>query len=164
MDLLLWTIWTGAGATLVMDLWGLARHRLLGMPPPDYAMVGRWLAHMRQGRFRHDAIARATPIRHERLLGWMAHYAVGIGFAALLPTLYGMAWFQAPTAVPALAIGIATVLAPFLLMQPGMGAGLAARRTPRPASARMHSLLNHTVFGFGLYLAATAAHFLEGAL
>ena len=44
--------------------------------------------------------------------------------------------------------------APFLLMQPGMGAGIAASRTPRPAIARVHSLLNHLAFGAGLYLSA----------
>ena len=164
MDLLLLTIWTGVGATLAMDLWSLARHRLLGMPPPDYALVGRWLAHMRHGRFRQDAIARARPVRHERSLGWIAHYAIGIGFAALLPATSGPDWYRAPTLAPALAIGIATVLAPFLLMQPGMGAGIAARRTPRPASARLHSLLNHAIFGFGLYVGASAAHFLEGVM
>ena len=51
-------------------------------------------------------------------------------------------------------VGIGTVLAPFLLMQPGMGAGIAARRNPRPAVARMHSLVTHAMFGLGLYVAA----------
>jgi hypothetical protein len=36
-------------------------------------------------------------------------------------------------------------------MQPGMGAGIAASRTPRPAAARMQSLVTHTIFGIGLY-------------
>ena len=43
--------------------------------------------------------------------------------------------------------------APFLIMQPGMGAGIAASRTPRPAAARMQSLVTHGVFGLGLYVA-----------
>jgi hypothetical protein len=38
-------------------------------------------------------------------------------------------------------------------MQPGMGAGIAASRTPRPAAARVQSLITHTVFGVGLYAA-----------
>ena len=54
----------------------------------------------------------------------------------------------------ALLVGVVTVAAPFLLMQPGMGAGIAASRTPRPAIARVHSLLNHLAFGAGLYLSA----------
>ena len=51
---------------------------------------------------------------------------------------------------PALLVGIGTVAAPFLLMQPGMGAGIAASRTRRPGAARMQSLVTHTIFGLGL--------------
>ena len=39
-------------------------------------------------------------------------------------------------------------------MQPGMGAGIAASRTPHPAAARFNSLLTHAIFGLGLYAAA----------
>jgi hypothetical protein len=35
-----------------------------------------------------------------------------------------------------------------------MGAGVAARRTPRPGAARLQSLVTHAVFGLGLYTAA----------
>lgn len=148
------TILIGAGATLAMDLWTLARRRLFDVPLPNYAHVGRWLGHMRHGRFRHVAIASATPVRHEAVIGWAAHYLTGVAFAALLPALWGAAWLHAPTPGPALAVGLGTVAAPFLLMQPGMGAGLAARRTPRPNVARLHSITTHLAFGLGLYLAA----------
>ena len=164
MDLLVWTAWTGAAATAFIDLWALARRRLFDLPLPDYAPVGRWIGHMRHGRFRHDAIARSTPIAHEAVLGWIAHYLIGIAFAALIPTLWGAGWYQAPTPGPALALGIGTVLAPFLLMQPAMGAGIAASRAPRPGRARFHSLVNHAMFGLGLYLAARVAHSLSGLM
>jgi hypothetical protein len=48
-------------------------------------------------------------------------------------------------------VGVGTVAAPFLLMQPAMGAGVAASRTPRPAAARLQSLITHAIFGLGLY-------------
>jgi hypothetical protein len=60
-----------------------------------------------------------------------------------------------------LIVGIGTVLAPFLLMQPGMGAGIAASRTPHPGTARIHSLVTHAIFGVGLYAAATFIKLLE---
>lgn len=154
MELLTNTVLVGAGATAVMDLWVLGRRHLLGVPVPSYGHVGRWLGHMRRGCFRHRAIAQAAPIRHEAALGWTVHYLVGIAFAALLPLLWGTAWFRQPAVGPALTVGLGTVLAPFLLMQPGMGAGFFARRTPRPAMARLHSLATHASFGLGLYLAA----------
>lgn len=154
MDYLTCTLLVGIGATLAMDAWGLLRRALFGVPVADYALVGRWLGHMPTGRFRHAAIARSASVRGERALGWCAHYLTGIAFAGLLPLVWGVAWLRAPSPGPALLVGVVTVAAPFLLMQPGMGAGIAASRTPRPGIARMHSLLNHLMFGAGLYLSA----------
>jgi hypothetical protein len=39
-------------------------------------------------------------------------------------------------------------------MQPGLGAGIAASKTPNPNKARLRSLLNHFIFGVGLYICA----------
>lgn len=148
------TVLIGIGATLAMDAWGVLRRRLFGVPAPDYALVGRWLGHMPGGRFRYDAIVRSRAVRGERMLGWCMHYLTGVLFAALVPLVWGLAWLRHPTPGAALLVGVVTVAAPFLLMQPGMGAGIAASRTPRPAIARVHSLLNHLAFGAGLYLSA----------
>jgi hypothetical protein len=157
MDYLMCTLLTGVGATAVVDLWALARKRLLGIPPPNYGLVGRWFAHMPRGRFRHDSIAAALPVHGERLIGWGAHYLTGIAFAALLPGIWGLEWVRHPTIGPALLVGIGTVAAPFLVMQPGMGAGIAASRTPRPGAARLQSLVTHGIFGLGLYAAGRIA-------
>ncbi len=148
------TMLVGLGATATMDLWAFLRRRWLGTPAPNYALVGRWLGHMPRGRFLHEAIQHAEPVRRERIMGWAAHYFTGIAFAALLPAIWGTSWLQRPSLAPALFVGIATVAAPLLLMQPGMGAGIAARRTARPATARWQSLVNHAVYGLGLYATA----------
>jgi Protein of unknown function (DUF2938) len=150
----------GMGATAVMDIWTAARERLLGMAALDYALVGRWLAYLARGRFRHDPIAVSPPVRGERLIGWTAHYLIGIAFAAVLLAIWGLGWVRDPTIGPALIVGVGSVTAPFLLMQPGMGAGIAASRTPRPAAARLHSLVTHGIFGLGLYAAGWATSLL----
>ena len=155
-------LFIGAGATLTTDLWAIARGRLFGVPAPDWGLVGRWLGHMARGRFRHERIATAEPVRGERVIGWTAHYLIGIAFAGGLLAICGLAWARQPTLAPALALGIATVAAPFLLMQPGMGAGIAASRTPRPNSARLQSLVTHAVFGLGLYAAGLVLKLLSG--
>jgi hypothetical protein len=162
MDYLIGTLFIGAVATMVMDFWAMARKRLFGIAPPDYGLVGRWLAHMPAGRFRHARISASPPVRGERLIGWTAHYLIGMAFAALLLGIWGLAWVDRPTLGPALAVGVGTVAAPFLVMQPGMGAGIAASRTPRPAAARLQSLVTHAVFGLGLYAAGWAAHYFIG--
>jgi len=145
---------TGIGATMVTDLWTIVRKRAFAVPLPNFALVGRWIAHMPSGRFVHDSIAAATPARGEAIVGWSAHYLTGISFAFLLPAFGGSEWIHHPTPGLALLVGICTVIAPFFVMQPAMGAGIAASRTLRPVAARIHSLVMHAVFGLGLFLAA----------
>lgn len=147
----------GVGATAVMDVWTIVRKQLLHIPAMDYGLVGRWLAHLFRGRFHHDRISATAPVPHERLIGWTAHYLIGIAFAATLLAIWGLEWVQRPTLGPALLVGIGSVAAPFFLMQPGMGAGVAASRTPRPTAARVQSLVTHTIFGLGLYAAGWTA-------
>jgi hypothetical protein len=147
------TLVLGLGATAVMDAWGIARRPLLSLPRPDYGLVGRWLVHMAHGRFRHDAIAASAPMRGEALVGWSAHYLTGVAFAAVLVGLWGVEWLRHPTLWPALAVGLGSTAAPFLLMQPGMGAGIASARARRPGAARLQTIVTHTVFGLGLYAA-----------
>lgn len=145
----------GVGATAVMDLW-LVLLRRLGVPTLNFGFIGRWVAHGLRGRFVHAAIARAAPVPGELAWGWLTHYAVGIAFAAVLVAVQGPAWTRQPTLVPAIAVGLATVLLPLFVMQPAMGAGVASSRTPTPLKNVLRSLANHGVFGLGLYLSATA--------
>ena len=162
MNYLLGAVLIGAGATAVMDIWTVVRKWLLGTKPPDYGLVGRWLAYMLRGRFRHDPIAASPAVHGERRIGWTAHYLIGIAFAAMLLAIWGLDWVRQPTIAPALIVGIGSVAAPFFLMQPGMGAGIAACRTPRPAAARVQSLVTHTIFGLGLYAAGWMTRLLGG--
>jgi hypothetical protein len=145
----------GAGATAFLDLVATARTHLFGTPTLDYALVGRWIAYLPRGRFFHDAIAKSAPITGERPIGWSAHYLIGIAFAGVLLFVWPT-WLREPALVPALIVGIGSVAAPFLLMQPGMGAGIFARRTPNPPAARLRSLTTHTIFALGLYAAGWA--------
>jgi len=82
MTLIAIIFFIGVGATAIMDLWGWLRQRVFGGKGLDYGLVGRWIAHMPHGRFRHDNIAAAPKKRGERLIGWSAHYGIGIAFAA----------------------------------------------------------------------------------
>jgi hypothetical protein len=153
MEPIVRSILIGAGATLVMDLWAAALRRL-GIPSLDFALLGRWVGHLVRGRLAHESIARAAPIAGERALGWATHYAIGVSFAGLLLATFGMTWAASPTLLPALFIGVVTVAAPLLVLQPALGAGVASRRTSAPLFNSLKSLATHVVFGLGLYLAA----------
>jgi hypothetical protein len=142
----------GLGATVTFDLWGLFLKKAFRIPPSNICIVGRWIRYMADGTFRHSTILSAPPKRAECLIGWMAHYMIGVTFALVFVAVAGNGWLEQPTPIPAILFGIATVLAPLFIMQPAFGFGLAGSKTPNPAQSRIRSLMNHTAFGVGLYL------------
>jgi hypothetical protein len=145
----------GCGATLFMDIWLMLLKRI-GVQTLNFAYIGRWVGHLFHGRVSHVSIVKASPIVHETSLGWITHYAIGITFAFLLIGIAGVEWMTEPSLGIALMIGIATVAFPLLLMQPAMGMGIAASKTPNPIRNCMRSLVNHSIFGLGLFLSAYA--------
>jgi hypothetical protein len=155
-ELLVSGVLIGVGAAALMDVWSLVLRRGFGIPTLDYALLGRWIGHVAHGRLAHQRIGSAEPVRGERAIGWAAHYGIAIGFAFVLLALVGADWLAAPTLGPALLVGLVTILAPWLVMQPAMGAGIAGSRTPDPRATRLRNLGTHTVYGLGLYLSATA--------
>lgn len=157
LQIILRVVSIGIGATIVLDLWSACLKRFFHIPSANWAMVGRWFGHLPRGRFVHSRIADASPIRGELLIGWSVHYAIGVGFAALLVAICGFEWLHQPTLVPAVVVGIFTVVFPLFLMQPGMDVGITASKTPRPNVARLRSLTSHAIFGVGLYVAASAS-------
>jgi hypothetical protein len=150
----------GIGATLLMDLWNLFLKRAFSIPSLNYCLLGRWLRHM-PGTFRHANITAAPRKAFECTAGWTAHYTIGVAFALVLVALTSGAWLTRPTLMLALLYGIGTVVFPFFIMQPSLGLGVAASRTPNPMQARLKSLATHTVFGVGLYLCALAVGYIS---
>lgn len=153
-EIIISAIVIGAGATAGMDLWATFLRRCFGVSSLDYALLGRWIGHFQRGQFAHENIGKAAPVRYERIIGWSAHYAIGVLFAAALIAVWGLEWARRPTLAPALIISVVTLIAPFLVLQPAMGAGIAASKTPRPNIARLRSIATHTVYGIGLYVSA----------
>ncbi|MCX6078134.1 MAG: DUF2938 domain-containing protein [Chloroflexi bacterium] len=150
----------GLGATLTTDLWALLLKRAFKIPAPNYCLVGRWLRYMPEGVFTHSNIASTPQKSAECMAGWIAHYLIGITFAITFVALAGNNWLQHPALIPAIVFGVGTVLMPFFIMQPAFGLGFAASKTSSPMQARIRSLMNHTVFGAGLYLFALLVNWL----
>jgi uncharacterized membrane protein YagU involved in acid resistance len=137
-----------------MDAWNLFLKRAFGIPSLSYCLLGRWLLHMSGGIFSHASITAAPQKRFECTAGWLAHYTIGVVFALVFVALASGDWLARPTLPPALFFGTATMVFPLLIMQPSLGLGIAASKTPKPAQARLKSLVTHIVFGVGLYLCA----------
>ena len=148
------SILMGIGATAIFDLWVLFLKHVVGIPGGNWGPVGRWFLHLAGGKVFHDDIATAQPFVHEKAAGWIGHYLVGIFFAAILLLVAPPGWTAQPTLLPPLIVGLVTVGAGWFLLQPGMGAGIAASKRPNPNQARMLNIAGHIVFGLGLYVTA----------
>jgi hypothetical protein len=142
----------GIVATLILDAYALFLKHGLGQATTDWGMVGRWFGHMPRGVFIHRPIGKSPAVPNERLIGYTAHYAIGIIYAWLYLAIVGVVLSAQPGLYSALIFGVATVAAPWFLMQPGLGMGIMARKAPNPGMKRFMSLTVHCVFGVGLYL------------
>ena len=141
----------GIGGTIAMDIWAVILWKFFGQNAPNWAPVGRWTWHLQNGTVFHDSIGNAMPYANEQALGWAFHYIVGVVYGIALALFMGEAWLAAPTFLPAWIWGIVTVGAGWFLLQPGLGIGWAASKTPKPMKVRAMNLIGHTVFALGMW-------------
>jgi hypothetical protein len=116
----------------------------------DWSLGGR----LSRGVFAHQSITMAASVRGEAAIGWAFHYSVGIAWAALYVAITKLGFGSGPTFISALAVSLALLVAPWFIMQPALGLGFMAARTPKPAAVLAVNVSVHTVFGVGLYLGA----------
>lgn len=141
----------GVVATLVLDAWAAFLSRVFGLPITNWGMVGRWVANLPRGKFIHSPISETPEVRNEHLLGWVFHYVIGIAYA-LIYLLIMDDWIgSGPSIISAAVFGLCTLVAPWFLLQPGLGVGVFARLAPNPTLLRIMNLVAHTIFGIALY-------------
>jgi hypothetical protein len=144
---------TGVGATFAVDIW-ISLLGLFNINSLDYRYVGRWIGNFPKRKFFHKSIMNAEPVKGELIIGWVAHYLIGTGFAFILFMIYGNEWIASPDFLSAVLFGIITAAAPLFIMQPAFGFGIASSKLPGPNIRRLKSLGTHLVYGIGLYLTA----------
>ena len=152
MGIVIQGVLIGIIATFGMDIWAAIVKYVLRLPTANWALVGRWFGHMPRGKFVHNPIADSAAIPNELAIGWVAHYFTGLVYGiAYLSIVQGL-FSSGPSLISALVFGLVTLVAPWLIMQPSMGAGVFASRTPRPGVMRLINLSMHVVFGVSLYI------------
>lgn len=153
MDFVIPGVLMGILATVGTDLWAAVLKHLLHLPTANWRLVGRWFGHMPRGAFVHRTIVDSAAIPNERAIGWIAHYVTGIVYGVAYFAIVQLLLSRDPALSSALLFGLVTLVAPWLIMQPGMGFGMFASKTPRPVLVRLINLSVHLVFGTSLYLA-----------
>lgn len=149
------TILVGIGATAMVDLFtfilSLFTHKGHGI-----LYIGRWVAYTFKGTFFHHNIIESPAVNNELLIGWLAHYVIGILFAFGLVALFGKKWLNTPNFLAAMIIGNVTLFFPVCIVQPAMGFGVAFSKIPQTGFLLTKIILIHVVYGLGLYVTATA--------
>ncbi|WZB60246.1 DUF2938 family protein [Achromobacter xylosoxidans] len=145
----------GLIATALSDLWAVFLEKAFKVPNYGFDVVGSWIGHMARGQFLHKPIFASPPIPGEKIIGWIAHYALGAAFG-FLPILLGggAGWIANPTWLAAIGAGLLTLAVPFFIVVPAFGMGVLCARAPDPWAARRQGVIAHLYYGVALYIAA----------
>lgn len=151
MDVLIKILLIGVFATVIMDIWATFSNRVLKFPRTNWAMVGRWIGHIPNGKFVHNPISSSSEIRYENIIGWMFHYFIGVIYSAIYVAI--VIWIQGNNAslLTAWTFGLLTILSPWFILQPALGLGICAVKAPKPNMVRFQNLVIHSIFGIALY-------------
>lgn len=147
----------GVFATLMMDIGALLSFRagLAGRGPRRQGLefVGRWIGYLIRGHVHHKDILLTPSLPGERKIGLGTHYATGIGLALVYVTL-----LKATTTVSSLWLGLAygifTVILPWFLYFPAIGAGRMGRVASPGMDMARTSFVTHALYGIGLGVGA----------
>jgi hypothetical protein len=143
---------TGIVATATLDIWQQIYRLAFGTPITDWAMIGRWVGHIPDGRFVQPDIGNAPPIANERMLGWIVHYFVGIGYAVVYLLLMRFVVGSPPSFISPLVFGAVSVVVTWFFMEPILGAGVMGSKIPGQAGAMVHDFTSHLSLGVGLFI------------
>jgi hypothetical protein len=146
----------GLLATVTMDIAALATvgTGIVQLGPyrifPE--LLGRWVGSIPAGSFVHSTILTTRPVPHEKVLGVVSHYLIGLTLSSLLLFPHVSIWHRRVTLRTAVLFGMASCVFPYFLMFPSMGFGIMALKLPHPATLILFSAWNHVAFGLGIFL------------
>ena len=140
----------GVFSCLVFDLWQRIFKLLTGIPPSNWAMVGRWLLNLIKNRqvFVNN-ITAIKSYESELPIGWVFHYFVAILYAVVYFLLMEIKILN-PGFFDGLVFGIISVIVPWFFFQPALGNGILVSKTPEPIKVCLLALMMHTIFGIAI--------------
>ena len=143
----------GLIATLTMDVLGGAAVRLRISSPLPPNLIGRWFASVARVEPFHADIARTAPVNHELAIALPVHYAIGVVLTLVYLFITHRAGWPRGSLRLAVAFGLCTSVLPWFVMFPSMGYGLFGANGPAGTHLVVSSLINHALFGVGLWFA-----------
>ena len=114
----------------ILDIWQRVIHRMGGLPPTNWAIVGRWLmAVINHHKILNHPLQNMPPHPNELMIGWVFHYFIGFFYVVLYFLLWETFGILTPTWRDGLIFGVLSVVVPWFFFMPAMGAGLMEKNT-----------------------------------
>ena len=150
MEFLFEIIAVGIFSCLAFDLWQRIFKLLTGIPPSNWAMVGRWLINLIKNQQIFVENITAIETYHSELsIGWFFHYFVAILYAVVYFLLMEIKIIN-PGFFDGLIFGVISVIVPWFFFQPALGNGILASKTSEPIKVCLLALMMHTIFGIAI--------------
>lgn len=142
----------GVCACVIFDLWQLAFQRLTGIPPTNWALVGRWSINLvTEGQLIAHNLEAQPEKQNELAVGWFVHYSVAVAYATIYALLMSTNKLTAGL-TDGLLFGVVSVIVPWLIFLPCLGKGIMGRLTPNPQLVCALALMMHSLFGVAVGL------------
>jgi len=146
----------GGVACAIFDLWQRLFQKLTAIPPSNWAIVGRWsLGLVTSFQLVARDIEHQAERKNELAVGWLVHYGIAIGYAAVYAWLMHANILQAGL-IDGLIFGVISVAVPWFFFLPCLGKGMLARLTPNPPLVCALALMMHSLFGVSIGLGFAA--------
>jgi hypothetical protein len=137
----------GVLACASLDLWQRILLIFFKIPTSNWKLVGRWLLRFLKTRsWVQNDLLKNKEMKNELLIGWLFHYFVAIVYALFYYFLVKLELLNYGWA-DGLLFGIVSVLVPWFVFMPAMGAGILANRTENPKLACSLAVFSHSIFG-----------------
>lgn len=137
------TFLLGIGATFLTDIWAILL-RFFGIKSSGLLIIGNWIA--------NNLFGINVETTQAWVIGWIAHYFIGILFALLFVLIYKNEWFKSPNLYKSIFFGLITVVFPLFIAWPIMGLGFAFSKTSIQFILISKAIMLHLVYGLGIYL------------
>ncbi|NVM66585.1 glucan phosphoethanolaminetransferase (alkaline phosphatase superfamily) [Mucilaginibacter sp. SG538B] len=144
MNIMVKVVIAGIAGTFATDIWTFLL-RLFGVHSHGLLLVGLWVkSHL-------PSVLQGQLAGKELLIGWTAHYLLGISFAFLLIPMYGKKWFRQPTAFSALVLALVTFVISLFIIQPMLNFGIAFSKFRTQPVILLKVLAFHLIYSLGVY-------------
>ena len=143
---------TGIIATIIFDIFQFSLSYAYNIDKSKWHLIGRYFIGLKDKKYFREDIINDNVIKNEIYYGYLVHYVIGSIFGIIYVTL-NILIFNEASLFLALIIGFITVLGAWCILMPfAFNIGFFASKKIEQKQVLTQSIINHFIFGIGLYI------------